>query len=390
LYAQSDIEDLMWLYRYPESLFDPHGTILAGIAGAYAENGVGVAGNCWDCSLLVLRVSVIVPSDRAGCTHEGCRYSEQVIADAIKFAAGWSAGDHPDDPDDPINPWGPVRARVICTALESAFMDVCDSTNLVSKAVDNAFDRGCVIVAIAGNKAPPSGVTCWTETDPDLATCTMDSSWVPGLITHGLSLNPKTITVGGTCRTGLSWHCHSRINPPIEDLGSCGSSLYPILPLDNTAPILSIVAPIEDMVLAMAFDEVTGFGSEYGFFDENKAGTSGAAPQVAGVVALMLGVDPSLTPTQVKFILESTALDIDDPGYDRRTGHGLLNAQAAIEYVMKQEFPADWDGDGLVAPIDAVLFAVDLATGNVMTDLNLDANQTADDMTIFLNSYAGN
>jgi len=373
----------------------PHGTISAGIAGAYAENGVGVAGNCWDCSLLVLRVFVVISNTQPDCTLEleGCAYSQQVVADAILFSAGWTPGD---DRDDSTN-WGPVRARVISTALttDSVYDDICDTTNLVAKAVDMAFDRGCVIIAIAGNKTPGAGApTCWVETDPDDPTCTPDTSpehaWVPGLITHGLSLNPKTITVGGTCRTGLSWHCHSKINPPIEDLGSCGPVLYPILPLDNTAPVLSIVAPIEDMVVTTAFDEASGAGAEYGFLDEYAAGTSWAAPQVAGVVALMLGVDPSLTPTQVKFILESTALDIDAPGYDRRTGHGLLNAQAAIEYVMKQEFPADWDGDGLVAPIDAVLYAVDLAAGNVMTDLNLDANQTADDMTIFLNSYAGN
>ncbi len=59
-------------------------------------------------------------------------------------------------------------------------------------------------------------------------------------------------------------------------------------------------------------------------------GTSMAAPHAAGVAALMLAVDPSLTPTQVQTILQDTASDLGAPGKDPIFGHGLINAHAAV------------------------------------------------------------
>jgi serine protease AprX len=60
------------------------------------------------------------------------------------------------------------------------------------------------------------------------------------------------------------------------------------------------------------------------------SGTSMAAPVVAGTVALMLQVNPSLTPNEVKAILQYTAQNY--PGYDALTqGAGFLNAKGAVE-----------------------------------------------------------
>lgn len=57
------------------------------------------------------------------------------------------------------------------------------------------------------------------------------------------------------------------------------------------------------------------------------SGTSFAAPHVAGVAALLLGKEPSLTPDQVRERLRSTALSLGDSYY---YGYGLVNAQAAL------------------------------------------------------------
>ncbi len=71
------------------------------------------------------------------------------------------------------------------------------------------------------------------------------------------------------------------------------------------------------------------------------SGTSAAAPQVAGVVALILSVDPALSPAAIKGILADTATDVTrgatglgdaaTSGNDDATGAGLLDAFAACQ-----------------------------------------------------------
>jgi len=58
-------------------------------------------------------------------------------------------------------------------------------------------------------------------------------------------------------------------------------------------------------------------------------GTSFAAPYVAGAAALVLSVDPTLSRDQVLNFLETTAVDLGDPGFDPQFGWGLIDADAA-------------------------------------------------------------
>lgn len=62
------------------------------------------------------------------------------------------------------------------------------------------------------------------------------------------------------------------------------------------------------------------------------AGTSMATPHMAGVVALMKAVAPSLTPQKVTDLLTSGALtdDLGAPGKDDQFGYGLINASKAV------------------------------------------------------------
>ncbi len=59
------------------------------------------------------------------------------------------------------------------------------------------------------------------------------------------------------------------------------------------------------------------------------SGTSFSAPQVAGAIALMLEVNPNLTPADVRSILQLTATPLA-PYYSHEAGAGMLNVHAAV------------------------------------------------------------
>lgn len=77
--------------------------------------------------------------------------------------------------------------------------------------------------------------------------------------------------------------------------------------------------------------------SSYG--TQGFGGTSASAPHVAGVVADLLSVVPSLSPSTVMKILELTARDINVSGPDYLTGYGLVNASDATPQVVHWIYP---------------------------------------------------
>jgi hypothetical protein len=60
------------------------------------------------------------------------------------------------------------------------------------------------------------------------------------------------------------------------------------------------------------------------------SGTSFSSPLSAGVAALMMSVNPSLAPSQIVSLLESSAVDLGTAGYDYSYGYGRVNAGAAV------------------------------------------------------------
>jgi subtilisin family serine protease len=55
-----------------------------------------------------------------------------------------------------------------------------------------------------------------------------------------------------------------------------------------------------------------------------------ASPHAAGVAALMRSVNPNLSHQEVADILVATATDLGSPGRNIETGHGLIDAAAAV------------------------------------------------------------
>lgn len=60
------------------------------------------------------------------------------------------------------------------------------------------------------------------------------------------------------------------------------------------------------------------------------SGTSMACPHVAGLMALMLSKNPTLTPAEIDSIVETTALELGGPGKDNEFGAGRIRVCNAI------------------------------------------------------------
>ncbi|GAB3705775.1 S8 family peptidase [Mariniluteicoccus flavus] len=144
------------------------------------------------------------------------------------------------------------------------------------RAIADAIDAGIVVVAAAGNSGAVSRLTY--------------PAGYPGVIAVGMSdINDKP-------------HEKSQSNERLR--------------VSVGAPGVELLVPNPGTAGAPAWQTDTG--------------TSFAAPQVTGVVALMLELQPDLTPAEVKRRLEDSADPPTAGSPDRQLGHGIVNPYAAL------------------------------------------------------------
>jgi hypothetical protein len=119
---------------------------------------------------------------------------------------------------------------------------------------------------------------------------------------------------------------------------------YPFVSYPSRLPTVNSIAALnhdgelatfsqwsEDLALAAPGEAIytTQVGGGYDF----SSGTSFAAPYAAGVAALVMSEDPTLTAIEVEQILYASAVDLGDAGFDERYGYGFINALNALETV---------------------------------------------------------
>jgi len=76
------------------------------------------------------------------------------------------------------------------------------------------------------------------------------------------------------------------------------------------------------------------FGVEPGTHSiAGEIGTSMAAPQAAGLAALIKSICPDIPPDSVYNIIRNTAQDVGAPGWDPQTGYGIIDFQAALSSI---------------------------------------------------------
>jgi len=130
------------------------------------------------------------------------------------------------------------------------------------------------------------------------------------------------------------------------------------------------------------------------------AGTSGAAPHVAGAAALLLSQDISLTPMQLTAMLIANSKDISSTGFDYRTGAGRVSLDADLDgfnhdddncLLVSNSNQLDTDSDGLgdVCDVDidgdglTNLEEDSLGTNSLLSDTDLDGLTDGDEVNVY-------
>lgn len=115
--------------------------------------------------------------------------------------------------------------------------------------------------------------------------------------------------------------------------GKCRHTGYEVTAYSNRGSRVDVLAPggsntsagfSDEKVYSTVADGIVGYGY--------KAGTSMATPHVAGVAAMIFGIDPTFTAKEVKEIIKSTATGSYGSAKEQ---YPLLNARLAVEKAIK-------------------------------------------------------
>jgi subtilisin family serine protease len=157
----------------------------------------------------------------------------------------------------------------------------------------------------------------------------------------------------------------------IDSMGTPASNTAVGPQLDLAAPGVSILSTIEP--------------GAYGL----KSGTSMAAPFVSGTFALMRAAAPTIAARDLAPIVIETAVDISTPGFDNRTGHGRLDAAAAVREARRRAGLGDLNGDAAIDGNDLGLLLAAWGPCSIAcaADLTDDGTVNGDDLGVMLGNW---
>lgn len=260
-----------------------HGTHVAGILGANANNRMGLTGTDWSCRILPVRVLGIRSGDGI----------DSDIADAVIWASGGEVSGVP-----PL----PRPADV----LNMSFAGPGVSFTL-QRAITEALGRGVLIVAAAGNGGADA------------------TTFAPGAM-------DGVITIGAQDRQGRR-AAYSNYGARVDLLAPGGG-------FDDLIEEGDLAGSLAEGILGTYRDDGDPEDSLPPFSYAPLIGTSQATPHVAGAAALAKAVFPGLRQEGLRTLLRATAfpsgLDICRRDLQGGCGAGLLDAAALVELASDQ------------------------------------------------------
>lgn len=115
------------------------------------------------------------------------------------------------------------------------------------------------------------------------------------------------------------------------------------------------------------------------------SGVSYATPIVAGTAALVLSVNPALTPAQVESILIATSLDLGAAGDDEVYGAGLVQPERAA---LAAGSASDFDGNGETNLTDFAMYIDAWGIGDLRADLDLNGLVELSDFSVYIGAWS--
>ncbi|QJX45469.1 S8 family serine peptidase [Hymenobacter taeanensis] len=227
----------------------------------------------------------------------------------------------------------------------------------ITIATKRCVDRNMVVVFSAGNSGAGSGT-----------------------ITGNYKKAPWVICVANADKAGVLAPSSSRGRKGVNGTVTVDGQTYPWRDEPTvTAPGTDIVSTrtISPVGVLSTQQDAESIEPAYLPFYTTLTGTSMAAPHVAGIVALMLDANPSLTPYQVKTILQETTTNL--PNRESwEVGSGMANAYAAVDRAYRQA------GYGpTVNATRAFLSSVNTAVSSSPFTINFNPATTASNSSTF-------
>lgn len=283
LVAPSDLKDRDNA-PLPMASAENHGTSVAGLVIG-EENGSGIVGVAPGCSFMPIRTTGFLDDESIERLFDG---AVQQGADVISCS------------------WSPATLYYSLTLRQQAA--------LTRAATKGRGGKGCVILFSAGNaNRPVSGTVNERGWPQDVVKG--QTKWLSGFAVH-----PDVIAVSAS--TSLSqkaaysnWGEHIAIAAPSNN--AAPNVALPRTGTVPTGPTVQKALPGRGMVTS---DRIQASGYSTDSYTNTFGGTSSACPVAAGVVGLMLSVNPDLTAREVRQILQSTTDKIVDPNPDPQLG----------------------------------------------------------------------